>query len=67
MTDIEYCEIDCAIVAMTDRAILIDNGEKRIWLPRSTIQDNANEIEIDSLNNITLRVAYWLAKKKYLI
>lgn len=64
---IELCTIEVDIVAVTDEAILIDNGNNEVWLPLSQVfNEDKHEFERDDVN-IELRVAYWIAKRKGLI
>jgi hypothetical protein len=51
--------VDCIIKHETDRAVLIDNDDQELWLPKSVI-------EIDKIGdgNAILFVPEWLAKNK---
>ncbi len=56
-----YSNIDCQILAVTNDAVLIeyDDGEK--WIPKSVIENDAEEIEI---GDIEVPVADWFIDKE---
>lgn len=57
----EAIEIECSVVAETEKAILIDDGGTKVWLPRSLIDiDNHGK-------SATVMLPEWLAKKHGLI
>lgn len=62
--DAEKIEVSVTFQRETDRAVLINDGDKDIWLPKS-------QIEIDDLleegEPCKVLVAEWLAKEKGLI
>ena len=63
----KYVEIDLDIVAMTDGAVLCDDGDDEYWIPRSCIEDG-EDIDYDDIEKtLTLNVAEWFAEKEGLI
>jgi hypothetical protein len=62
----EFCTIDVDIVAVTDEAILIDDGDTETWLPLSQVF-NKDKFNFEKGDNVELAVAYWIAKRKGLI
>jgi len=62
----EYTEIACEVHIKTDRAILIHDGAREAWIPRSQIEDpDPEDMAIGS--HITLLIPTWLAQEKDLI
>lgn len=60
--DIDYIEIAGTIKAETDKAILLDDGVKEVWLPKSQLED------IDRQKKIAIvTMPEWLAEVKELI
>ncbi len=55
----DLIDIACKIKAETDKAILIDDGTKEVWLPKSQIELNRE----DSI----VTMPEWLAMEKELI
>lgn len=61
-----WSEIACEIRVLTDRAVLIHDGTREAWIPRSQIEDpDPAELEIGS--TVTLLIPEWLANEKGLI
>lgn len=62
----EYTEIACEVRIKTDRAVMIHDGAREAWIPRSQIEDpDPEDMEIGS--HITLLISTWLAQEKGLI
>lgn len=62
----EFCEIACQVRVITDRAILVHDGTREAWIPRSQIEDpDPDDLEIGQ--HITLLIPEWIAKEKGLI
>lgn len=61
-----WIEIACEIRILTDRAVLIHDGTREAWIPRSQIEDpDPAELEIGS--TVTLLIPEWLANEKGLV
>ena len=58
----ELFDVNCTLLAETDKAIHIDDGTKKAWLPKSQIE---YEKERDGTYTVTLPV--WLATEKGLV
>jgi hypothetical protein len=54
-------EIVGEVRAITELAILLDDGDQQVWLPRSRFTTD-DDLEIDAL--VTLEVEEWLALDK---
>lgn len=57
----EYVEIDCEIIHATRYAVLISDGDRQNWVPRSCIEDG-NDIDLEG--NMTLNMALWFAEQE---
>ena len=55
-------ELFLQIVATTDMAILVTDGVKEAWLPRSTIDGDPMEFEVGQSYQMTIKS--WIAEKK---
>lgn len=59
-----HYEISCQIVEERERAVWIDDGHQRVWLPKSQVEieraDLPNKLDV-------VVVPEWLAKEKGLI
>lgn len=64
--DAEKIEVSVTFKRETDRAILINDGDKDIWLPKSQCSIDAEDFPEDG-ETCELLVAEWLAKEKGLI
>ncbi len=53
----EIFEISVMIVAETEKAVLVDNGSKKAWLPKSMIEYDL----------VSVTAPVWLLKDKELI
>ena len=60
----ETVEIDVEILAKTDMAIFVSDGDNEVWLPLSQIID-PEEFEIGQ--TVTIEVPEWLGISKELI
>ncbi len=59
-----YCYIACEIRRVTDKAVLIHDGTREAWIPRSQIED-PEEFKIGE--HVEILIPEWLAKDKDLI
>jgi len=57
----EYTEIDFELIYETDMAVLITDGDKKDWVPKSCIEDGQN---FDYENEETLNMAVWYAEQE---
>lgn len=62
----EKIEVSVTFKHETDRAVLINDGDKDIWLPKSQIDIEGGEFPEEG-EACELLVAEWLAKEKGLI
>lgn len=61
-----FCYISCEIRRFTDKAVLIHDGAKEAWIPRSQIEDpDPSELEVGEHTELLL--PEWLAMDKGLI
>jgi len=51
-------DIECEIIATTEKAIRIDDGKDKHWLPKSLVEDNRDG---------TITLPEWLAQERGLI
>ena len=56
--DRDFIEAQCSFCNQTADGLLVAQGKKRLWLPKSQIIVN----EADDL--LKIRMPFWLAKKK---
>lgn len=54
----KLADIECEIIATTEKAIRIDDGKEKHWLPKSLVEDNRDG---------TITLPEWLAKERGLI
>ena len=54
----KLCDIECEIIATTEKAIRIDDGKEKHWLPKSLVEDNRDG---------TITLPEWLAQERGLI
>lgn len=59
-----YCYISCEIRRVTERAVLIHDGAREAWIPKSQIED-PETLEVGE--HIDMLMAEWLAHDKGLI
>lgn len=64
--DAEMIEVSVTFKRETDRAVLINDGDKDIWLPKSQIEVDGGEYP-EPGEVVDLLVAEWLAKDKGLL
>jgi len=63
MSDGDLIEIDVEVVAETPKAMLITDGKKEVWIPRSQIKDYSEE----SGKVTSIFLTEWMATEKGLI
>lgn len=64
--DVEiYCSIEKDIPEL--KAILINDGKRKIWVPRSLIRLREQEAEVRGVQYWTITIPEWLAFEKELI
>lgn len=59
-----HCYIACEIRRLTDKAVLIHDGTREAWIPRSQIEDPE---EFVMGENVEILMPEWLAKDKSLL
>jgi len=62
-----YCYIACEIRAVTERAVLVHDGAREAWLPKSQIEDPVDLTREHLGQTIDILMAEWLAKDKGLL
>ena len=62
----EFVEIACQVRFKTDRAVLIHDGTREVWIPHSMIEDPEPEA-MNVGEHITLLIPEWIAKEKGLL
>lgn len=62
----EMVEVSCELRRETDRALLIHDGTREIWVPKSQCQWGDDGAPADGKAG-TLYVARWMAKREGLI
>ena len=58
-------EIAVDIIHMTDKAVLVSDGTKEVWISRGHIPDWTDELEVG--HSITIFIPEWVATQKGLI
>ena len=61
-----YVKIDCLIVKVTPKAVLIDVNGSEHWVPRSCIH-GGDEIRLDALHvddEVELKIFQWIAERE---
>ena len=61
-----YCYISCEIRRKTDKAVLIHDGIREAWIPKSQIEDH-DQADTEIGETVELLLPEWLAKEKGLI
>ena len=57
----EIIEIACTVDWETDKALLINDGTQKEWLPRSLLEDHTEDKKTGKITSVW--VPYWWAKK----
>ena len=57
----DFVEVDCTVRAETGKALLIYDGKKEVWIPKSQIEE-ARKSKDGKINRVTL--PEWLATDK---
>lgn len=65
--DARVVEVAVEIVADTDLALLVSDGDRQAWLPKSQLIDYEDSGLIYEGKAVTLTMPEWLAKDKGLI
>jgi len=66
--NIENVEVDVTIEAETELAILVNDGDRDVWLPKSQLIDyDDNAPVLTGITAVTVTLPEWLAKAKGLI
>lgn len=63
----EYVEICVLYEHHTDRAVLVKDGDRKVWIPRSQIKGDEDFDLVEEGAAITLDVSEWFANKEGLI
>ena len=58
----EKIEIDVEIKKITEMAILADDGYTEHWIPKSLIEEDVEDAEVDE--TITITIPEWFAEKE---
>lgn len=56
----EYTEIDYELIHETEEAVLITDGDKEGWVPKSCVEDGQ---DFDYESETTLGMALWFAEE----
>jgi len=68
MSDVEEVEISCSFLRATARAVLIEDGNDEVWIPRSQIIDSDKDIDsLEREDEFTITIPQWLADEKGLV
>jgi len=62
MPDVEEYEIMGVVLYETDKAYLLNMGDREMWMPISMMKN----VDIDDDKNLTAVIPMWLAVKKEL-
>jgi len=65
MTDKEYIEIPCDVLLLTELAVMIDDGDKKVWIPKS--QMDPDEVPDGPATGTSIFIGEWIAQEKGLI
>lgn len=60
----DFCEVTCDIIHETEKAYLIDDGDKQVWVPKSMVDHNDYAVESKA---VTMSIATWIAEEQGLI
>lgn len=63
MSDTEW--IDVTVVAATEKAVLLTNGKKESWIPKSQIVDEEDALERGVATKVEIPI--WLLEKSGLV
>jgi len=58
----DLVDISCTVKNLTERAVLIDDGTRQVWLPLALV-----EVDHQPLKASTVTLPEWLAKERGLI
>lgn len=64
MADTDTIELQCEIRARSELAIMIHDGHKTVWIPRSEIITMALQDATAGHPRATLTIPVWLAREK---
>ncbi len=68
MSEDKFTEITCTFVTQTENAVLIDEGAKQLWVPKSIIEFGDLEIEDCRADDLLeLNIATWFCVKNGLV
>jgi len=62
-----YCHIACEIRAISERAVLVHDGARAAWLPKSQIEDPVDLTREHLGQAVEILLPEWLAKDKGLL
>ena len=63
----EFIEISCTFVHHTDKAVLINDGDREVWIPKSQISVLEDWYDLEPGDPLTIEIPEWLAEDKELI
>lgn len=61
-----YCYVDVEIRVLTERAVLVHDGKREAWIPRSQIED-PDPASLEPGQHIELLIPEWIATEKGLV
>lgn len=74
MSDKDLVEVACTFVRHTDKAVLVNDGDREAWIPKSQIEDleydryDAEDwYDLEPGDSLTMSIPEWLAEDKGLI
>lgn len=61
-----YTEVAVEFVHQTDSAVLVKDGDSKVWIPKSLIEEEVDEA-LEEGNMVELSVKEWFAEKQGMI
>lgn len=58
----EFTEVTCEVKRTTELAVLLHDGTRSAWVPKSQIETPDNELEVGK--TMPIMMAFWIAKDK---
>lgn len=66
LDDISYAEISCDILKVTEKAVLIFDGMKEVWVPKSLVREFDEKLTEFNDEKVTLFIAEWFCEENEL-
>lgn len=63
----EPVELTVTICSWTGRAVEVHDGKRSVWIPRSQLEDDIDDDEVEEGQEMTITIPEWLALDKGLI